>query len=239
MGRSGSSSAHWASVRSPRAGPGRVTVKPSVGVVFLVVDSSTEGFAYVRGDTPGVTGSVRFPLIAPITKQALVPVNELIDPDRGLGLPAGFRGSRLPPPASEPLSERDAALMDLAQRATTEGHREVVLDDKTVQHLGAQAPDALWPHAELWAQVHAPSRRSLDEGDFRVTVAGVSRAAGTTTGRLLDLLTPEEQGQLTAPYRRLPTVREGALNAQASCPSVSGRGDQVSRAPARCAVWSR
>ncbi|CAM4073435.1 lantibiotic dehydratase [Nocardiopsis rhodophaea] len=162
---------------------------------------------------------------------ALVPVGELIDPDRGLGLPAGFRGSRLPIPPAEALSERDAALMDLAQRATVHGRREVVLDEQTLERLGAADPPALWPHTELRAQVYAPTRRALDEGDFEVVVDGVSRAAGTTTGRVLDLLTPGEYDRLTAPYRRLPTLRQDAISAQATCPSASGTGDQVSRTP--------
>lgn len=161
---------------------------------------------------------------------ALVPVAELLDPDRGLGYPATFSTSRLPPPPKPPVSERDATMMDLAQRAVLDGSGEVVLDESTVRQLDT-APDVVLPHTELRVQVLASTRRALNEGDFDLLVEGVSRAAGSTTGRVLDLLSPHEQQSLTTPLRNLPTVRPEAISAQLSCPSASVIGDRVSRTP--------
>ncbi len=163
---------------------------------------------------------------------AVVPVVEVSDPDRGLGFPAGFHGSRLPAPAAEALSERDAVLLDLAQRATLDGTGEVVLDDALLDRLGATWPNTVWPHTELRVRVHATSRDALNTGDFRVVVAGVSRGAGTTVGRFLDLLPSPGRNALSDLYRRLPTLRRDAILAQLTCPAASARGDQVSRTPA-------
>jgi thiopeptide-type bacteriocin biosynthesis protein len=162
---------------------------------------------------------------------AVVPVAELTDPDRGLGLPAGFHGTRLPAPPAQELSERDTVLLDLAQQAALDGSGEVVVDDHLLDRLGATPPDAMWPHSELRVRVHAPTREALDAGDFRVVVAGASRGAGTTAGRLLDLLPPPGRATLTDLYRRLPTLRQDAILAQLTCPAVTARGDQVSRTP--------
>lgn len=136
---------------------------------------------------------------------AVVPVAELTDPDRGLGLPAGFHGSRLPSPAGEVLSERDAVLLDLAQQATVDRADEVVVDEEVLDRLGATPPETVWPHTELRVRVHAKTRAALEAGDFRVVVAGASRSAGTTVGRFLDLLPSSGREALSELYRRLPT----------------------------------
>lgn len=160
---------------------------------------------------------------------ALVPLREVTDPDRGLGLPAGFRGSRLPQVRPDPLTERDKALLDLAHRASLEGRRELVLDEKTLDKVGNPAGASVLPHSEVRFHVHAGSRRALDSGDFQLEIAGLSRAAGTLTGRFLDLLSPEARNDLTAIYRRLPTLRENAIVTQLSAPTSSRRGDRVAR----------
>lgn len=162
---------------------------------------------------------------------ALVPVDELTDPDRGLGLPSGFVGTRLPDPPAEALSERDTILLDLAQRATLDGAGEIVVDDTLLGRLGADRPDLVWPHTEVRVRVHASSREAMNTGDFDVRVAGVSRGAGTTVGRFLDLLPSPGREALHELYQRLPTLRQDAVLAQLTCPSASARGDQVSRAP--------
>ena len=162
---------------------------------------------------------------------AVVPVTEVIDPDRGLGLPAGFHGSRLPTPPAQALSERDAVLLGLAQQATWDGTGEVVVDDHLLDRLGATPIDTVWPHTELRVRVHATSREALDAGDFRVVVAGASRGAGTTVGRFLDLLPPSGRDPLIDLYRHLPTLRQDAILAQLTCPAASARGDQVARTP--------
>ncbi|GAA4211376.1 lantibiotic dehydratase [Microbispora amethystogenes] len=162
--------------------------------------------------------------------RALVPVLDAVDPDIGLGYPAGYLGA--PSPPSSPLSERDVKLLALAQRAALRGQREILLDEATVADLevaGSEAP--IQPTTELTIRVHASSVRSLSEGEFTLAIVGVSRTAGTTTGRFLHLFGDEERARMSALYSELPTAVRGALRAQISCPALHIETENVARAP--------
>jgi len=168
---------------------------------------------------------------------ALVPVRELTDPDIGLGYPAGFRGSLLPMPPP-PLTERDIALLALAGRAALNTAAEVVLDDDAVETLrtaGTQ-PDSTpgWgsPHTELTCQLLATSIAALDAGEFRLMITGVSRTAGTTTGRFLDLLDPDDRERMIAAYAALTPSRRDAWRAQVACAPLVVRAANVARTAA-------
>nr|WP_246425835.1 lantibiotic dehydratase [Streptomonospora nanhaiensis] len=162
--------------------------------------------------------------------EAVVPIAELTDPDHGLGLPAGFAGSRLPPVPAGGLSERDTVLLDLAQRGIDAGG-DLALDEAVLHRLGATPPEAVWPHTEVRVRIHARSRAALNTGDFSLVVTGVARAAGTTVGRFLDLLPRAGRDDLVNLYRRLPTLRRNAKPVQLTCPAASARGDQIARTP--------
>ena len=165
--------------------------------------------------------------------RALVPLLEITSPDTGLGLPATFRGSarNLPPP---PFPARDEQLITLACTAAMNGDREILLDDQQISDLAAgdSVPAQVPPHAELFVQVHAASAVSLERGEFTLVVTGASRAAGTTTGRFLDVLEAAGQDRFRRAYARLATVRAGALPVQVSCPPAYARSEGVARAPA-------
>ncbi|WP_205625466.1 lantibiotic dehydratase family protein [Actinomadura atramentaria] len=157
---------------------------------------------------------------------AEVGLEQLIDPDRGLGLPEGF-GSVSEPP--RPMSRRDRLLLELAGTAAVEGRRSVILTEAMIEELEASAgerPTVLAPHFEVCAQVHARSLTALDAGDFRLGVQTVSRAAGTMTGRFWYLLP-----QAAADHVDLPTVDPGAVQAQLSFPPARIEADLLTRAP--------
>lgn len=161
-----------------------------------------------------------------------VPVSEIVDGDTGLGFPAGYRDALLARPAPR-LSERDTQLLTLAQNAAMNRCTDVMLDDHAIAVLEAEnLAKAHWrPHIELSFRVHAPNRAALDRGDFDLVVIGAFRAAGTTTGRFLDLLTNGDRDRAVAVYRRLPTTNEGALPVQISCPPLYTRTENVARSP--------
>lgn len=98
----------------------------------------------------------------------LVPVTEVVDPDAGLGFPAGYPGSVLPTRTGG-RSERDEKLLALAWTAMADGSREIVLDDETIDALTVGEPSAelrVPPHVELAARIHAGSPQALDRGDY-------------------------------------------------------------------------
>lgn len=163
---------------------------------------------------------------------ATVSVGDLVFADTGLGFPAGFRGSRIPPLQEPALSDRDARLLELAQRAAWEHRREVVLDEQLITELSVATAETVAPHAELSVQILATSVAALDRGDYRLVLVGASRAAGTTSGRFLDLLPAADRDRMIAAYQGISTVHDGAVPVQLSAPSLAPRADNIARSPA-------
>ena len=155
-----------------------------------------------------------------------VGLEQLTDPDHGLGFPEGFGVVSEPP---RPMTRRDRLLLQLAGAAALEGRRTVTLSEPMIEELEAAAggpPTVLAPHLELSAQVQARSIPALDKGDFRVRVHTVSRAAGSMTGRFWHLF-PE----LNAEHAALPTVDPEAELAQLSFHPARIQADLLTRAP--------
>ncbi|HEX5402310.1 MAG TPA: lantibiotic dehydratase [Pseudonocardiaceae bacterium] len=163
---------------------------------------------------------------------AAVPLVELVNPDIGLGYPAGYRDSLLERPTAS-VGERDTALLRLAQTAALNGDMEIALDDATITELRADnLGKAQWrAHVEVAVRVHALSRAALDRGEFELVVTGAFRAAGTTAGRFPDLLDDADRDRMAAAYTALPTVNEGALRVQVSCPPLYTETENVARHP--------
>lgn len=104
----------------------------------------------------------------------LVPLAELVDPERGLGAPAGYRvpaSERTLLPSAGREHGRDDALAALAQLAMLDGG-ELVLDDALVDRLAFDHSTLPEPDSvELCVQVLATSAAALDAGDFRLVVS--------------------------------------------------------------------
>src|SRR5262249_24084797 len=105
-------------------------------------------------------------------------------------------------------------------------------DDALIAELAAASPgDPVQPSAELTVRVHATSIADLDEGCFTLHVLGVSRAAGTVTGRFLYLLGTADQERMRGVYAALPGVHRGSLLAQVSAAPLYATSEKVTRAP--------
>ncbi|MEU4229632.1 lantibiotic dehydratase family protein [Nonomuraea sp. NPDC026600] len=157
---------------------------------------------------------------------AEVGLEQLVDPDNGLGLPDGFDSVSEPP---RPMSRRDRLLLELAGTAAVEGRRTVILSETLLEELedaAGEPPTVLAPHFEVCAEVQACSLPALDRGDFRVRVHTVSRAAGTMTGRFGHLFP-----QTAAAQAALPTVDPVAELAQLSFHPSRVEADLLTRTP--------
>ncbi|WP_205629616.1 lantibiotic dehydratase [Jiangella muralis] len=130
---------------------------------------------------------------------ALVPVRDVVDADVGLGYPAGFTGA--PPAAPPPISDRDRALLALAQRAALHREQEIVLTDAALNTIAGPVPDDVRPSAELTVRVHAPTLAALADGIFQMSVARACGHAFMSTGRFLDLLDETDLQKMTAAAR--------------------------------------
>lgn len=161
---------------------------------------------------------------------SLVPLLEVIS-DSGIGWPDGYPGTVTAAPRS-PLSDRDKALLALAQRAGLDGERELVLDEQMIAAL-EQRPGLLRPppHLELGARVHAASARALQRGEFRLEVTAVSRGAGVLSGRFLSVLPDQDRAALAGCLAGLPGNDRDTAAAQLSFPPLDPATAHVTRTP--------
>ncbi|WP_078868733.1 lantibiotic dehydratase [Streptomyces sp. NRRL B-1347] len=124
-----------------------------------------------------------------------VPVTEVLDPDIGLGAPAGYRlpPSHRPEPGPVPLGAvRQRLLLGLAAEAQARGEREVVLDEDWLRRFEEadrdEAADAVRPPSlELVVQIAAESAAAVDRGDFTLVLVGAATASGGHMGRFAHL----------------------------------------------------
>ncbi|GII79999.1 lantibiotic dehydratase [Sphaerisporangium rufum] len=158
----------------------------------------------------------------------LVPVRELLDPELGLGLPAGYQGSERPEVDDEPDRFRDRVLGELVQGALLDGAREIELDDTAVDRLAHRDDGRLPPVVEIGAHLIAASTEALDAGDFRLVLANMPmpRRAGALSGRVAYLL-DDLRDQAAALWREAAA----AVPAQVTFETNWSRNANVARAP--------
>jgi thiopeptide-type bacteriocin biosynthesis protein len=131
--------------------------------------------------------------------QRLVPLRDLLDPERGLGAPAGYEvpASERVHSAGQPVSQRDRSLATLAELALLDGSGEVVLDDDLVDRVAPAHASELPPPdgIELCVQVFAASVQAMDMGDFRLVASPAvgSPTAGALVGRFAHLFADGQQ----------------------------------------------
>ncbi|HUQ54670.1 lantibiotic dehydratase [Lentzea sp.] len=111
----------------------------------------------------------------------LVPVLDLLDPDAGIGPPAGYERPGAP---VDPDDGRQPTLTRLLAQALADGVTEVVLDDDLIARL---CPPGGTPPAtvELFATLNAVSVDALERGDFELVVSPLTgtQQAGASLGR--------------------------------------------------------
>ncbi|KAB7835500.1 lantibiotic dehydratase [Streptomyces mobaraensis] len=162
---------------------------------------------------------------------ALVPLNDLLDPATGLGLPDNFLGGA--PAAPPAVSRRDRQLLGLVHRAVSEG-RDLELDDTVIGALAVGDPAQMEvpPHTEVLIEVHSPSQPALDDGDFQVVIRGLSRGLGYFTGgRVVNLLAASPASHLAAALADRPTYAEGAVPVQLVFPALRPSATGLIRTP--------
>ncbi|MEH1124849.1 lantibiotic dehydratase [Micromonospora sp. CPCC 206061] len=161
---------------------------------------------------------------------ALVPLLELVDPDSGIGFPAGYPGTLVDPPAPK-VKARDELLLSLAQIAAIEGRREIVLDEALIAALEAgPTPPRLPSHLEVAVRVNAVDERALRQGRYTLEVVQVSRNVGGLTGRFFGVLDADAAARHIAAMAALPAADSETLLVQASFPPLDPATAHVTRA---------
>ncbi|HEY9474187.1 MAG TPA: lantibiotic dehydratase, partial [Mycobacteriales bacterium] len=132
---------------------------------------------------------------------ALVPVRELVA-DSGLGYPGGYLGAPRARPVWRMLTQRDAALLALIQKAALDGAEEIELTEADIQALtvGNHADIVMPQRVELGVALHASSAEAVDRGDFQLRVTAAPRAHTSMAGRFAHLLDDADRARLAASY---------------------------------------
>ena len=158
----------------------------------------------------------------------LVPLADVLNAATGLGFPAGYPGSTMPPPVVGP-TRRDQCLLALAWEAVTTGE-DIVLTDDLVNDLTADSFDErhIPSHVEVAARIYAATTDDLDHGRFTIGLTP-ARSAGTLTSRFTLAATGTGLDDV---YRTVPPITEGALPAQLSFPPLYPHSENICRVPA-------
>lgn len=170
----------------------------------------------------------------------LVPLGELLDPERGLGPPEHYGPSRhpvarTPGEGAEGRARREMLLGQLVQAAGVDPHREVELTDAVVERLASTGQDHPASRtamtAEMCARLLAASVPDLTAGRFLLVLSGTggSAQAGAHFGRFAAQVPDfaEELGRMLAAGRD----HDGAVPAQLVYAPSDARLANVCRVP--------
>ncbi|MFJ2774586.1 lantibiotic dehydratase [Streptomyces sp. NPDC087300] len=174
-----------------------------------------------------------------------VPVKQLLDPDIGLGAPAGYRlpPSHRPDPGLPPMgADRQRLLLGLAAEAQARGAREVVLDEQWLRRLetadggGSAERDTADAGAgpaalELVVQIAAESAAAMDRGDFTLVLNGAATASGGLMGRFAHLFEAAEAESIRQTVRTAREDTTGRLPVQIHHQASHHRHANVAQVP--------
>jgi len=165
---------------------------------------------------------------------ALIPVRELVA-DSGLGYPSGYLGAPRTRPTWRELTERDAAILALMQRAILDGAQEIELTDADVEVLtiGEHADIVAPQRIELGVALHAASTDAIDRGVFELRVVAAPRVPTSMAGRFAHLLDHQERALLAATFETGAQATEAGepVAVQLSFPPRRPHDDHVVRVP--------
>lgn len=160
----------------------------------------------------------------------LVPVTELLDPEAGLGAPAGYQvpaGHRSV--ASETPPDFEVLRAGLAAAALRDDANEVELTDELLDQLTPTPSGTVPPSIDACFSVLARSMDALNSGQFQLlaTPVGAARAAGNIGGRFAYLFDPAEFAAVTA----LDADPDGVPRAELRARPLRPRGGNVIQVP--------
>ncbi|MFC0862170.1 lantibiotic dehydratase [Sphaerimonospora cavernae] len=167
----------------------------------------------------------------------LVPVRELVA-DSGLGYPGGYLGAPRARPAWRMLTQRDAALLSLIQKAVLDRAEEIELTEVDIQALAVgEYADIVPPQCiELGVTLHATSTEAVDRGEFELRVTATPRAYTSMAGRFAYLLGDTDRARLAATYTTAghdgdEDAGQDAVVVQLSFPPRRPHNENVVRVP--------
>lgn len=122
-----------------------------------------------------------------------VPALDVIDANRGIGVPAGFRrppsGRIFRQPSPHPR-EVLAKLADAAHTALSSDNNEMELTDGLIELLDGDPEEPVWPSIDVSIRVHSKDLDAIDRGDYQISLVpdGAALLAGRMFGRFITSL---------------------------------------------------
>lgn len=154
----------------------------------LVLEEITRGISILHRITPRprIDDLTRFAAVFTDRYEDMeVPLAEALDEESGIGFGAGGESSSLiedlefPAPAqSRTWGSREAFLLERLCQALQNGDEEIVLGSADIEKLSEPDPLPLPDSFAAIAKVATASQETLDQGDFRVLLEGVSGPSG-------------------------------------------------------------
>ncbi|MFI9081453.1 lantibiotic dehydratase [Streptomyces sioyaensis] len=176
------------------------------------------------------------------SENALIPVQELLSPERGLDSPSGYQHprrsyplARLDDASDATFSAREQELCEIAARALQTGAMEVELTDDLLNRLGPEGNPAVRDRKpvtalDVFVQIQAESIAAIDKGHWRAVVTGTAPGGGTC-GRFAELLGPKAHSVLARHAAREEQQLPGVACAELSYLPLSGVGGNVAVSP--------
>lgn len=166
--------------------------------------------------------------------QREVPLLELLDPDLGLGAPAGYEypPSRRRQEIIAANSQLDALLLLWMTQALHRGEIEVELTEDHIQQLVHVTPDnpkEAPMSLELYFTIASPDKSSLEQGNYRLILGPNpgSQGAGKTFGRFVRFMTEQEHTSLAEIQKYEQSLHPDAVFAEVVYLPNAGRAANV------------
>ncbi|MEU3985247.1 lantibiotic dehydratase [Streptomyces sp. NPDC026672] len=166
-----------------------------------------------------------------------VPLQDVLDPQTGLGVPAGYnhpRSERRSPERSLPdLRRREAILTDLAFSSISSGAREIVLTESELRRFreAKDGEEKNFHPMELCAHLAGSSPEAVERGEFTLVVSPTtgSTSPGNILGRFEYLLDDRETVRDLVRRSAEFTAHRDALRAQLDFAPLSARLSNIAR----------
>ncbi|MEV3989785.1 lantibiotic dehydratase [Streptomyces sp. NPDC049837] len=173
---------------------------------------------------------------------ALVPVLELLSPERGLDAPNGYmnppRAMVMAQPGGSGSEHTARALVALAADAWHRGAEEVELTDAVLEGLLPPGPEdtgsrTTCPAVDAYVQIRAAGPEAIDEGRWRAVLNSDGLGeGGRTFGRFFHLFDASVTDRLRAYARAREALEPDVVFAELSYVPAHGRGANVAIRPA-------
>lgn len=144
--------------------------------------------------------------------QRLVPLLELLDPHKGLGIPDDPDVTKKNQVNRPELNAYHEWLGEALTKTLKTGQKELIIDDEIIARFVQNVErEKACISTDLFFEIYADSSKSIDAGNYDIYINNFVDRAGTTFGRFMDLLDPEVTNRLKHFYMQESQLEKDVL----------------------------